>query len=56
MNIPFEKLGTVSEGNIIIDRDNWGNIYEWKEKYDNAIGNLLAGHDGEAGIKHALKH
>lgn len=50
MNIPFEKLGNVSGGSISIDGANWGNIIEWKEKYDNAIGNLLAGHDGEQAL------
>ncbi|MES2849200.1 MAG: phosphoribosylformylglycinamidine synthase subunit PurL [Bacteroidota bacterium] len=50
MNIPFEKLGTVTKGNISIDKDNWGSINEWKDKYDNAIGNLLAGHDGEQAL------
>jgi len=50
MNIPFEKLGTVTHGDIIIDGDNWGNIAWWKDKYDNAIGNLLAGQDGEQAL------
>jgi len=50
MNIPFEKLGTVTKGRISIDGENWGNITGWKEKYDNAIGNLLAGHDGEQAL------
>lgn len=50
LNIPFEKLGTVTAGNISIDKENWGSIAEWKEKYDTAIGNLLAGHDGEQAL------
>jgi phosphoribosylformylglycinamidine synthase len=41
LDIPFEKLGSVSSGNIIIDDDNWRNIKEWREKYDNAIGNYF---------------
>jgi phosphoribosylformylglycinamidine synthase subunit PurL len=49
-NIPFEKLGTVSAGSISIDNADWGNICNWKEKYDNAISKLLAGHDGEAAL------
>ena len=55
MNIPFEKLGTVTGGNITIDSADWGNIRSWKEKYDNAISKLLAGHDGEARTGNALK-
>lgn len=41
LNIPFEKLGTVISGEIIIDKNKWGNINEWSEKYDNAIGNYF---------------
>ncbi|HEV2831029.1 MAG TPA: phosphoribosylformylglycinamidine synthase subunit PurL, partial [Hanamia sp.] len=41
LKIPFEKLGTVSSGNIKIDNEDWGNILDWKSKYDNAIGNYL---------------
>ena len=42
LEVPFEKLGTVTEENILVDGDNWGNIDDWKAKYDNAIGDLLA--------------
>ncbi len=48
--IPFEKLGVVTEGDITIDGYNWGNIGEWKNKYDHAIGNLLAGHESEQAL------
>ena len=41
LNIPFEKLGKVTSGEIIIDGNNWGNVSEWSEKYDNAIGNYF---------------
>jgi phosphoribosylformylglycinamidine synthase II len=34
---PLEKLGTVTNGNIIIAGEDWGNIAIWKEKYDTAI-------------------
>jgi hypothetical protein len=36
----------VTAGNININDENWGNISEWKDKYDNAIGNLLLGQEG----------
>ena len=42
MEVPFERLGTVTEETILVDGDNWGNIVDWKAKYDNAIGDLLA--------------
>ncbi len=41
LNIPFEKLGIVTSGTIIIDKDNLGNISDWSAKYDNAIGNYF---------------
>jgi len=41
LGIPFEKLGTVTRGEIMLDGENWGNVDEWKRKYDNAIGNYL---------------
>ena len=39
LNIPFQKLGTVTSQEIIIDGNSWRSIKEWSEKYDNAIGN-----------------
>ncbi len=48
--ISFEKLGTVTTGDITVDAENWGSIMDWKEKYDNAIGNLLAGQESEQAL------
>jgi len=42
LKIPFEKLGVVTSGEIIVDKENWGNISEWKDRYDNAIGKYLS--------------
>jgi phosphoribosylformylglycinamidine synthase II len=50
MEITVTYLGTVTSGAISIDGEEWGNVKEWKHKYDNAISNLLAGHESE----HAL--
>jgi phosphoribosylformylglycinamidine synthase subunit PurL len=47
---PYEELGTVTSGKVSIDGENWGNILQWKERYDSAIEQLLAGHESE----HAL--
>jgi phosphoribosylformylglycinamidine synthase len=41
LTIPFEKLGVVTAGEIIINNEDWGNIDNWKEKYENAIENYL---------------
>lgn len=35
--ISFEKLGVVTNNNVEIDNQKWGNISDWKEKYDTAI-------------------
>jgi phosphoribosylformylglycinamidine synthase II len=41
LKVPFEKLGFVTSREILIDGENWGDINDWKEKYDNAIGDFL---------------
>jgi phosphoribosylformylglycinamidine synthase len=50
MEMTVTYLGTVTSGNIRINGEDWGNVNEWKDKYENAIANLLAGHESE----HAL--
>ncbi len=41
INISTTYLGNVTEGIVSINGESWGTIIDWKEKYDNAIGNLL---------------
>src|SRR5258705_6590068 len=41
-DIPFEKAGVVTTGEIVIDGDSWGTIDWWQDKYDTAIENYLA--------------
>ncbi len=38
----YSELGFVTGGSIEVDGMNWGHIREWKDRYDNAIDNLLA--------------
>ncbi|HLG40749.1 MAG TPA: phosphoribosylformylglycinamidine synthase subunit PurL [Chitinophagaceae bacterium] len=40
-DLPFEKIGVVTTGEVVIDGDFWGTIDWWKEKYDTAIENYL---------------
>jgi len=47
---PYEELGRVTDGEVIVDGDHWGDIGQWKKRYDNAIGNLLAGHEHEEAL------
>lgn len=41
-DFPFEKIGVVSGGEVVIDGEFWGNIEWWKEKYDTSIENHLS--------------
>lgn len=41
-DLPFEKIGVVTTGEMVIDGDFWGTIDWWKEEYDTAIENYLA--------------
>ena len=47
---PYEQLGTVTDGDVIVDGEHWENINEWKSRYDNAIGRELAGHESEEAL------
>ncbi|MEO6732006.1 MAG: phosphoribosylformylglycinamidine synthase subunit PurL [Ferruginibacter sp.] len=50
LNCRFEMLGTVTESIITIDGESWDSITDWKIKYDQAIGNFLAGHESEQAL------
>jgi phosphoribosylformylglycinamidine synthase subunit PurL len=39
--IPFSKMGNVILNAIKISDEDWGTIATWKEKYDNAIGEIM---------------
>ncbi|MEO6949068.1 MAG: phosphoribosylformylglycinamidine synthase subunit PurL [Ginsengibacter sp.] len=41
IDVHFERIGTVTSGEVIIDGKSWSKISEWKNKYDNAIENYL---------------
>jgi hypothetical protein len=41
-DLPFEKIGVVSTGEIVVDGEFWGTIDWWQEKYDTAIENYLS--------------
>ncbi len=49
-DFPHVELGFVTNGSVVVDGADWGLSLTWKEKYDAAIENLLAGHESE----HAL--
>lgn len=39
--IAHTQLGVVTTGNINVTGEDWGNIKDWKEKYDTAIEKLI---------------
>jgi phosphoribosylformylglycinamidine synthase subunit PurL len=48
--VPVEMLGQVTNGEIIIDGEDWGNIADWKFLYDSAIENYLTGETAESAL------
>jgi len=38
---PFEQIGAVTTGAIWVEKENWGNVEEWKKNYDEAIGSVM---------------
>jgi phosphoribosylformylglycinamidine synthase len=49
-SFPHAQLGTVTSGMVAVNGADWGSLLQWKEQYETAIQNLLAGHESE----HAL--
>lgn len=39
--IEVTELGTVTKGKITVNAEDWGNISEWKTKYDTAIEKMI---------------
>jgi phosphoribosylformylglycinamidine synthase len=42
LDIPFEKLGNVTSGEIKIGNESWGDISGWKNKYENVIRGFMS--------------
>ncbi|MFN7115974.1 MAG: phosphoribosylformylglycinamidine synthase subunit PurL [Saprospiraceae bacterium] len=40
-NVPFTKLGEVTDEKIVIDREDYGVINEWKTLYDNYLHHIM---------------
>jgi len=41
-DFPYEKIGVVTSGELVVDGDFWGTIDWWKDEYDTAIENFLS--------------
>jgi len=37
----YSELGFVTQNEVLVEKENWGSIEVWKDKYDNAISNIL---------------
>jgi len=38
----YEEIGVVTDGVIMVGEEDWGNLEEWKEKYDTVIEKAMA--------------
>ena len=45
--VPFAMIGKVEPNAIKVNGQDWGTITEWKNKYDNAIGDILKKQESE---------
>jgi phosphoribosylformylglycinamidine synthase len=41
--VPFQKLGTVTAGNLQLEDLDFGHINDWKAMYDNALSDIMEG-------------
>ena len=48
--VPFVVVGKVTNGVVIVEGELWDSINAWKDKYDNAIGNILKGHETQEAL------
>ena len=49
-DFPYEKIGVVTTGELVMDGIFWGTIDGWKEKYDTAIEGYLAKEEAGAAL------
>lgn len=43
LDIPYEKLGWITDEKIVIDGEDWGSIIDWKHLYQSSIETILSG-------------
>jgi phosphoribosylformylglycinamidine synthase len=49
-DFPYEKIGVVTYGEIVVDGDFWGTIDWWKDAYDVSIENYLSKAEAETSL------
>jgi len=40
-NAPFEVLGTVQGGTVVVDGEDWGAVSDWQRTYDSVLGEVM---------------
>jgi phosphoribosylformylglycinamidine synthase len=41
-SVPFAQLGVVTSNEVTVEKSNFGAISDWKNLYDNSIGNVMS--------------
>ncbi len=49
-NIPHERIGLVTSGEMLVDGDFWGTIDWWKDEYNTALENHLSKEEAGAAL------
>ena len=49
-DFPCEKIGVVTQNEVMVDGDYWGTIDRWKEAYNNSISNYLSKAEAETSL------
>lgn len=49
-NLPYQRIGEVTTGDVQVGSAQWGSIGTWLDKYEQAIPNYLAGHAPEQAL------
>jgi hypothetical protein len=40
-SFPASRLGVVTGGTFVVEGASWGNVGEWKDKYDHSLENYM---------------
>src|SRR5687767_1026430 len=49
-DFPYEKIGVVTSGELVVDGDFWGTIDWWKDEYDTSIEKFLSKEEAGAAL------
>jgi phosphoribosylformylglycinamidine synthase len=49
-DFPCEKIGVVTQNEVMVDGDYWGTIDRWQDAYNNSIANYLSKAEAESSL------